>query len=343
MLEEEKNTSEPVETKTENKEEKKEELTKTQVINLEKIKCPDIEIEKEKKDVNIGELVEGKRKEIFDKYKANRKFNNIIMVVVVALVVMAFVFIVQENQAMKISGFIIAGVVLVALICYYAFTRNKFPNATKAYIKDVAIDMNKHVFNDDRFKDMITNEQTKIEMTEIVADRVYLSPTDIGSRNVCEGHFNKTKFKVAELALYRQVSRKQRDVCFVGKYISLENNMKFDGRAILTIKGEKNLDLPSDIEDLKITEEDSNYQVLSEESFKLSSILSSKAISALKKIKVKGNLLNVNIVFWGGHTAVYLSYDDPVISLPFDKPFQPEALEQYISDLKEVLSILTEM
>jgi len=339
MIEEEKNTSEPVDNKTD----KKEELTKTQIINLEKIKCPDIDIEKEEPGINVAEVVENKRKALFDDYKKNRKINNIIMVGAVALIVMAFIFIVQNTKALSITGYVVAAATLVGLLVYYFLTKNKFPNKTKEYIKDISLVMNRHVFNDDRFKRMVTNPNTKIDIADITSDRVYVQSTDIGSRNVCDGYFHDVKFRIAELALYKQANRKQRDVVFIGKYISIDNSLKFDGRAIINIKGEKALDLPTDTADLKTVEEDENFFVYGDENFKLSSILSSKAISSLKKIKVKDNLVNVNIVFWGGHTAVYLSYEDAVVSLPFDKPFQGSALDQFTGDLLNVLTILTEM
>lgn len=345
MLDEEKNTSEPVDNKTEEKVEAKEELTKTQIINLDKIKSPDIDIDKEAECVKVGEVVETKRAELFAKYKKVRTVNNILMVVAVAFIVMAFIFIVQKDQkAMNIAGYVIAGVVIVALLAYFLITKNKFPNQTKEYIKAISMDMNRHVFNDPRFTKMTTNYGTKIDMTEVESDRIYLKPTDIGSRNVCEGYFNDVKLRVAELALYKQVSRKQRDVVFIGKYISMDNKYKFDGRAIISIKGEKNLDLPTDIEDLKTIEQDGDFSVYAtSEDFKLSSILSNKAIAAIKKIKPKDNLVNFNLVLWGGHTAVYISYEDAVISLPFDKPFDAPALEQYVGDLLNILTILTEM
>ena len=338
MEENKNNTSEPVDIKTE----EKEGLSKTQIINLDKIKCPDVDIEKEKNGVDCAALVEEKRTKLFKKYQANRKFSNIIMVAVVACLILSFVFIAQKNQAMNIAGFIVMGVTVVGLLSYYIATKNKFPNQTKEYISEISMLMNEHVFKDDRFKRMITNAQTKIALEDIIADKVYDSPTDIGSRNVCEGHFNDSRFKVAEVALYKVKNRKERDTLFVGKYISLDNDLKLDGRVIINLKGEKGLDVPTDINDLTKVEEDGNWSVYANEGFQLNSILTSKTISRIKKMKIVNNLLNVNICLWGGHTAVYLSYDDPVISLPFDKPFEAAGLDQYRDNLVEVLSALTE-
>lgn len=322
--------------------ETKENLTKTQIINREKIAHPDINIEKEDKDVNFHDLIENKRKTLFANYQKNRRVNNIIMVVEVLFVIASFILIVQNNQAMRISGFVILFVFLGGLVAYYAITKNRFPNETKKYIADISLDLDRHLFNDDRYKEMVTNLDTKLEMTEITADRVYSSPSDIGSRNICEGHFGEMRFKAAELALYKQVDRKKRDVVFVGRYLSFENSLKFDGRLIVNLKGEKNLDLPTDIEDLKILKEEDNMTIYGSENFDINSVLSKKALSAIKNINVKDFLVNVNIVLWGGHTAVYLSYDDIVVSLPFDKEFKEEPINAVRKDFLNIFSIFSE-
>jgi len=51
--------------------------------------------------------------------------------------------------------------------------------------------------------------------------------------------------------------------------------------------------------------------------------------------------MNINCVVWGGHTAVYLSYDDPVISIPFDKPFNKDPQEHYKNDLEKIMKIIS--
>ena len=63
-------------------------------------------------------------------------------------------------------------------------------------------------------------------------------------------------------------------------------------------------------------------------------------IENLKSIECVGSLLNVNIVLWAGHTAVYLSYDDAIVAIPFDKAIQPESYHQLKKNITDVLEIL---
>lgn len=321
---------------------KKEDLTKTQILNLEKIKTPDIVIEKEDPDYDFGSDIENKRTAHFAKYKKDKNISTIMMVFSVALLVGAFIMIVQQNQALTITGYVMLGVSLGAMILYYLLNRKKFPNVTKDYIRQLCIDYDRHVFNDPKFKDVNLSYDLKMNLTDIVADRVYAGSTDIGSRNLCHGLFNHTTFKSADLALYKQTDRKNREVVFVGKYLSFENSVKVDGRIIINIKGSKNVDLPSDTEDLVNLKEEGDLIIYGISDANVSNYISSKALNALKKISVKDYLLNLNVVIWGGHTAVYLSYEDAVTNLPFDKKFDAAPINQCRNNVTAVMSALTE-
>ena len=46
---------------------------------------------------------------------------------------------------------------------------------------------------------------------------------------------------------------------------------------------------------------------------------------------------------WAGHTAAYASYNDDVMSIPFDKSFSREANEKFRANLFEILSDLRKL
>ena len=122
----------------------------------------------------------------------------------------------------------------------------------------------------------------------------------------------------------------------------LENKLSFDGRIIINFKGSKKLDTPTCIDDLKLKEEPGDVDVYATEGLSVSDAFTTKAFNALKRIEIKDNLVNINIVVWGGHTAIYLSYDDPVVNLPFDKAFCGSPIEQYKKNLLEIMAIMAE-
>ena len=62
-----------------------------------------------------------------------------------------------------------------------------------------------------------------------------------------------------------------------------------------------------------------------------------KFLKKIKKLNVTNHLLNVNIANWENRYAAYLSYDDAVMSVPFDKPLDAEAFEEACGNLKVIL------
>ena len=60
----------------------------------------------------------------------------------------------------------------------------------------------------------------------------------------------------------------------------------------------------------------------------------------LKRIKLGNELLGFTVVIWAGHSAAYLSYTDAIIALPFERPFNGEAFDNYTSQQLELLNAL---
>lgn len=272
--------------------------------------------------------IEEKRKELFTSYQKTKRFSNILMLSTVAVIIGAMALLMINQNWSKILGYSLAGVTLVGLIVYSVLNRGKFPKKTKEYIRFVTTKIDQFVYNNTEFDAVQVDLNEKYNLTEISCDRVYASPVDIGSRNIVQGKYMGRAFSCGELALYEaktEGKRTLKKVAFIGKYINLNNSLHFEGRYILNFKaGEKENDLPSDIEDLKELHNDGNFTVYGPEGKDYTKDVPSKYIAAIKKIAVEGHLLNLNVVLWAGHTGVYLSYDDPVVALPFDKPFESE-------------------
>lgn len=296
----------------------------------------------EAKPYNV--VIEDARKELYKAYSTSRKVSNILMFVVVAAIVGIMFLIISNNQIMKICGYCAAGALVVGMIVYYVINRNKLPNKIKEYVPFVMRTLNNEMFNAPGFDEIKTDPEEKLAMDDLIGDAVYKDATGINSRNVIRGTYNGHHFLYAEAALTRPSSRKQQvPPIFVGRYVSVPNQMKFDGRFVFTFKNPKSpVDLPNAVEDLSLLEEKEDFTVYGPEGANYHDIVNNKVISGLKRLEVKGHLLNVNVVIWGGHTAVYLSYDDPILSVPFDKEFDKAAYDQTFVDFNIVINAITE-
>ena len=291
-------------------------------------------------DRPLGEEVEERRKELFEAFQKSKKISNILMIAVVLVVVGAMALLMVNQDWSKIVGYSLAGVALVGLVIFSLLTKNKFPNKSKEYIRFVTTRMDREIYNNTEFQDVRVDLNEKYTITELSLERVYKSPVDIGSRNIVRGKYLGQGFSCGELALYsskEEGKRKMKAVAFIGKYLELQNTLHFEGRYILNFRAEKPNDLPTDIDDLVELNNAENFLVYGPEGSDYTKDIPAKFIAELKKIKVAGNLLNLNVVLWAGHTGVYLSYDDPVVALPFDKPFDVEPQNAFKNDLLAVL------
>ena len=293
---------------------------------------------------SYDQVVEEARKDLYKSYTLSRRISNILMFVVVGSIVGIMFLVINNNQILKIVGYCLAGALLVGMILYYVLNRKRFPNKTKDYVALVSKTLNDEMFKNQEFAEISSNPEEKLTMDDLVGDGVYNEATGVNSRNVVRGTYKNHHFLYAEAALTRPSTRKQQvPPLFVGKYISVPNDMKFDGRFVLVIKNPKDpLDLPNAVGDLAVLEDKDDFMVYGPEGSNYHDAINNKVISQLKRLQIGGHLLNVNVVFWSGHSAAYISYDDTIMSVPFDKPLDKAGFDQSFKDLLVCLNAFTE-
>ena len=289
-------------------------------------------------------LIEDARQDLYKAYAKSRRISNILMFAVVVAICGIMFMIIQNNQVLKIVGYSLAGALIVGMILYYVLTRKNLPNKVQKYVPFVMKTLNDKMFTMPGFSSIENNPEEKLQMDDLVGDGVYVEANNINSRNVVRGVYNGHHFLYAETALTRPAQKKQQvPPLFVGRYISVPNQMKFEGRFIFNFKNPKQpLDTPNAINDLKVLEEKDDFVVYGPENANYHDVIDNKIISQLKKLQIEGHLLNLNVVFWGGHTAAYISYDDAILSVPFDKPFDKDGFEKSLDDLVICLKAMSE-
>ena len=298
----------------------------------------------EKSEVPFNEAVEEQRKNIFVTYKKANTKNNIIMVGVVIVMIVSLVLFVNFPGWGQITGGVLIGCAILFLIINFILTKNLFPNTTKNYIKFFLTTSDNYVFDIPEVKDQKLYFEKRYAMSDVLGDRAYKDVIDIASRNIVSATYKGHGFECGELALYKAgAKRNQKAVIFVGKYLSLQNDLHFEDRYIIQIKnGEKETDAPTDIEDLVQLHAQNNFVVYGKEGRNFEKDLGKELVNNLKSIECVGALVNANFVFWAGHTAAYLSYDDTIAAIPFDKEIVTASYTQLKNNIRSVLEILIE-
>ena len=319
-----------------------ENIKETEQVEAKEAEAPVQEQPVEEK--SYDQVVEDARKELYKSYTMSRRISNILMFVVVGAIVGIMFLVINNNQVLKIVGYSLAGALLIGMILYYVLNRKRFPNKTRDYVALVSKTMNDEMFKNQEFAEIKSNPDEKLALDDLIGDGVYAEATGINSRNVVRGTYKNHHFLYAEAALTRPSTRKQQvPPLFVGKYISVPNDLKFDGRFVVVVKNPKEpLDLPNAVSDLAVLVDKDEFMIYGPEGANIRDAINNKVISQLKKLEIGGHLLNINVVFWAGHSAAYVSYDDTSMSVPFDKPLDKAGFDQSFKDLLVCFNALTE-
>lgn len=301
-----------------------------------------IELVKDKEEGSFDELVEKERKNIFQVYKKARTQNNIIMVITVAVMIGSLVLMTQVPNWGAIVGGVLIGAMFIFLVVHYILTRNLFPNTTKKYIRYFMKTVDDYVFDIKNTSEQKLYHEKRYAIADTMGDHVYKDVIDAASRNIVTFKYKDKDVEVGELALYKQSGAKkyQKTVLFVGKYMNFKNDFHFEDRYVIRIKGEKEVDAPNDIDDLVVLSEQNNFVVYGKEGAKFEKDLGKDLVNNLKSVDCCSALLNVNVVIWAERTAVYLSYDDSIVAIPFDHEIHKESYAQLKKNITELLEIL---
>ena len=281
------------------------------------------------------EVVEGERQSIMAQQKKSSRLSTISVVLVLVFAVTG-IFLLQVNP---IISYVLMGVALATLITFSIIIRRVARPDIQGYIVKASTAINEFTFADNRFTDVKYDPSDKLLLEDVSSDGAFLDLVRTASRNVVEGYYEGRSFKVCEAAFFKTPQGKKQIPVFIGKYLSMTNNLHFEGRIVLVSKGEQDADIPDGLGDLLQVENEGKFFAYapSESAYKE---LDKKFIKAIKDIEVKQHLMNLTVIIWAGRTIVYASYDDATITLPFYEKYQEGTAVQYRENLIQILEAI---
>ena len=286
-------------------------------------------------------LIEEKRAPLYKTYQTSRKISNILTFVILAVSIGGMYLITGQQPWMPILGWCLLGAGVVGMLAFYFLNKRRFDKTTKEYIEFVNTTLNNATFADSAFSDIQVTDG-KIEVESIAGNGVYTNIVRVASRNIINGKYDDVSFKFAEAALFkREEGKKQPTVAaFVGKYFEAENNIKFGGNIVINIAREEPVDVPNALDTKAKLYTDDGLTIYGDEGCDFRAVIGEKFLGSVRKLKAEKHLLNLAFSIWEGHTFVFMSYDDDVIALPFDKPCNPEAFKSFVVDFKKVFNVI---
>ena len=295
---------------------------------------------KEQKTFDV--LIEEKRAPLYKEFTNSRKIGNILTFAILIIAIVGMYLVSGDSsKTQKIIGWVVLVAGMAAMVAFYFLSKKKFETHTKAYIQFVNDTLNNASFTDSRFTDIVSTD-TKVEVTDLAGNGVYTDVVKVASRNIVNGKYDGASFKFAEAAIYKKTDNKRQPAiaAFVGKYFELENSLKFEGNFVINIFRENPFDTPNGISGKATLYTQEGITVYGDEGADFRKVLGEEFFGNLKKIKAVNHLLNLAISFYEGRTYVFMSYDDEVIAMPFDRPINPEGFNSFTEDLKKVFETL---
>ena len=317
-----KKEQEPEENKEENKEEE---------VALEMIDKP------------IFHQIDERRKKFVERYRKFKLTRNLVLFIALALItggMIGFSFI--PNFGIWI------GIGLVFLVLVAVWLLNKFLIVKKAevdtheYVVQTVKDFNTYSFDEKYYQELNIHEDMEISLEEFQAANIYKDLSNVSSRNVVTGKVFDHDFHSASLAGYvtreDEKGRKKSVPIFVGKYLSVNVDLKMDDLLLIYIKGKSNLvELPSFAKDMNVLSDNNTYTIYGKQEDKRA-ILNNRALSVLKKFKVNKYFLDLSISMQKNAIVFAIDYDDEVMNIPLFNNFTGHTLET----MKEVGDLIGE-
>ncbi len=131
---------------------------------------------------------------------------------------------------------------------------------------------------------------------------------------------------------------------FVGKYLRTHNNLKLSDEGLLIYFSGNERSLPPEkMKSLHLCEHTKRYKIFGSAQDK--KVLTKQIRDGLARIRTDKLLVDATIVIKPGRTYWYLGYEDDIMVLPNDKPFDARFIKEYkwqIADILETARIMNE-
>jgi hypothetical protein len=233
---------------------------------------------------------------------------------------------------------IILSVVAVAVVVLGVFSvlfRKKIDKAMKAYFAEYYAHNNAYVYAG-QVSDIKGGVDDKLDAAVFNAAGLYKGVVKVGSRDCLHFTYKGKAITMADAA--GQVNgQKSLQTCFVGKYFAVPNTNE-GAEIIIYLKGNKRALPPTTLDTLPVLEDSKTMVVYGPADGK--KILTHEVREALKAINTDATLVDVAISVKRGMTYIAMGYEDNLMVLPMDKPFNPAPTMELKENMVQLFALL---
>lgn len=292
------------------------------------------------KDENL-QKIEDARAEFYKVYRKNNTLKWVValvgMVVVVAgWLIPNYIPGISSNSSLSFGITIaIAAVALIGILVYNSFAKKKNQAALDKYFKDYYDYNNAYVFGD-KVTNMQGGVSNKLDAEVFKASDIYADVYKVGSRDCLSFELDGRPIIYSDAAAQIKGKKTLRTV-FVGKFIAFDNNWK-GGDILIYFKGNKRALPPTNLEGREVYSDKKNLVVYGGSYTK--KFLTKPVREALAKFEMNATLVDLTVSVREGKTYVCMGYEDTLMVLPMEKPFNPVPTEQLGADTEKLFDFI---
>lgn len=290
------------------------------------------------------QAIEDERIKFLGEYRSGNRIKSIIFFVVMLLMVGTFIIIpnVGQGAAWQLPVMISVAVVLLGCVLGFSFlTRKKMTQKMRNYFSIFYGNMNKYVFGSKNFDKVVFENPGKIEDHLFTDSNLYKDVLEVRSRGATTFEYEKKPILVCDCAGSVRTDKRVVPI-FVGKYLVTGN--KYEGKEpiYIYIKGDQRSLPPTNLEEVKVVKDDATMAIYSNDS-KWEKNLNTKVMKIINSMKPNKELVDIAISIQPGTTYIALGYDDPLMVIPLDRPFNQEPVKGYKKDVLKACQLAKEL
>ena len=229
-------------------------------------------------------------------------------------------------------GVVVAAIAILGIYSY--FYKKKMDVAMKEYFSKYYEFNNKYVFGD-AVSDLAGTVDDKLDPEVFKAAGLYKDVVKVGSRETLHFSYRGKNCLMSDCA--GQVKgEKALQTVFVGKLLVVPNDYHGPD-CIIYLKGNKRALPPTTLGDYDVFEDSHTMVIYGQTGVKR--LLSHPVRQALAKIQTNDTLIDLAIAVKEGKTYFAMGYDDNLMVLPLEKPFNPAPTTELKADTALIFGI----
>ena len=284
--------------------------------------------------------IENDRKVFYGQYKKSNYWKYGVSAICIAVIIVGYILPLQitawiDYQMPITLSVLVVGVLVLGIFSY--ISRKKIEAKMKDYFKRFYENTNAYVFSDPDINNVTGSVENKLAAESFNAAGLYKDIVQVGSRASFQFEYKDLNCSIADAAGQTKGPKGTLQTVYVGKFIQCPTTYQ-GGTCIVYLKGNNRALPPTSLKDFNLIEDHKDMIVYGEEGAKRA--LTKKVRDAIAQFRTNDILCDAAISIKKDHAYIALGYEDTLMVLPMDKPFNPNPTTQFKNDFEKVLNLI---